>query len=103
MTNDEIRFLVEMISREGEGNRDMAKQLIQSNQSNLARLVEIMVDRRLCKLDQAGEVLTGETDEDKLKAKIKALGCRATANPIQNPTWCDTHAQSVWDCLKELL
>lgn len=102
MTNDEMKMLAELIARESEENRNMAKNLIDQNALNLKRLVEIMVDRRLCKLDQAGEVLTGDADAE-LRAKVKALGCKATTNPIQSPTWCDTHAQSVWDCLKGIV
>jgi len=83
-----------MISRENSLNRQMAQVLIDHSIKNLDKLLNIMVDRRLCKLDAAQEALT-EDGKPKFSVELctKAVG---------RDDWCGTHNQSIWKCVNEL-
>jgi hypothetical protein len=94
VTNEETRALVEMISRENSLNRQMAQVLIDHSIKNLDKLLNIMVDRRLCKLDAAQEALTEDG-----KPKFSVELCQAGAN---RRDWCATHNRSIWECVKEM-
>jgi len=105
VTDAETQALVQLIIRECEMNREQVKglstsnermiaSLIASNERMAGKLIDVMVDRRLCKLDAAQEALT-EGDKPKFSVEL----CQAVAN---RRDWCGTHNRSIWECVKEM-
>lgn len=94
MTNEETQALTQLIARESERNREMAQRLIDANAGLLKRLVDVMVDRRLCKLDTAQEVLTEDGEP-----KFSVEPC---ARELSRIDYCATHHRSIWNCVKEM-